>query len=268
MIKEKSLIREFGEYLAGKGLGDETIKAYLRYYKHFDMGLKEEELNQSYINQFLLKHPSNVTRSFLRNLFEFLDITHLKVPKLTGRKGRKERKSITKKELEVLRRWIFANKDVKFLFCLDITYIGGLRRSELMKIKIKDFQLREWAEDPRKSCRLLIHGKGKKDRYIPIKPPLMRRIIDYIQETGKIEDDYLFDFSYKTWDRVFKDAVKSTMDYNYTLHDLRRSRATYWLEQGIDILRVKERLGHSSIQTTQLYINLDREKEYKKWAEE
>ena len=264
---KKMIIEEFAEHLAGKGLSDSTMRTYLNNYKLFDEGL-EDDLTQSYVNRFLMSHPSNVSRAFLSNLFEFLEITHLKIPKLTGRKGHKKRKSLTPQDIEVLRRWLHLNKRTRYLLCFDLSYYCALRRSEVMGIKVKDFDLGAWAENPLKSCKLLIRGKGRKERYVTVKPQIMHRIVDYIAEKDKDLDDRLFAFNYKQWHDAFKDAVKDTMDYNFTPHDLRRSRATRWLQEGIDLMRVKERLGHSSVQTTQRYINLDEAKEFEIWAEE
>ena len=261
-------IKDFAEYLAVKGLSDQTMKAYLRYYNLFDEGFVDEDLTQSYINQFLLSHTSNVSRAFLKNLFDMLEITHLKIPKLTGRRGIKKRKSLTKQEIKVLRSWFHMNKSTRYLLLFDLSYYCALRRSEVMKIMIKDFDIKIWAEDPSRSCRLLIHGKGKKERYVPVKPQIMQRIIDFITDVEKGFDDRLFAFNYRKWHEVFKEAIKDTMDYNFTLHDLRRSRATQWINEGVDISRVKERLGHASISTTQAYINLDEKREFDKWADE
>ena len=137
-----------------------------------------------------------------------------------------------------------------------------------MGIRVNDFDIEVWAEDPTQSCKLLIRGKGKRERYVPVPPKTMQRIIDYIKEKDKEIDDKLFDFNYVQWHEVFKNCIKANMDYNYTLHDLRRSRATQWINDGIDISRVKSRLGHASIQTTQVYVNLDEKKEFDKWADE
>lgn len=261
-------MREFAEYLAVKRLNDSTMKAYLNYYKLFDRGLADQDLTQSYVNQFLLTHTSNVARAFLTNLFEFLEITHLKIPKLTGRRKRKKRRSLTPQEIDVLRKWLYHNKKIKFMICFEITYYCALRRAEVLKIKIRDFDLNRYAEDPTKPCRLLIHGKGNKERYVPVPQKTMERIINYIEKSGKTMDDRLFNIHRTVWHEVFKQAVKSTMDYNFTLHDLRRSRATFWINQGIDISRVQKRLGHESIQTTQVYINLDEKREFDAWASE
>ena len=137
-----------------------------------------------------------------------------------------------------------------------------------MGILVKDFDIKQWAEDPSKSCRLLIHGKGKKEGFVPVPPKTMQRIIDYIADQDRGLDDRLFSCNKNKWHEAFKDAVKSTMDYNFTLHDLRRSRATQWIKDGVDMSRVKERLRQKSITSTQVYINLDEEKEFNSWANE
>jgi integrase len=261
-------LKDFAEYLAGKGLSESTLRVYLNYYRRFDDELEGKDLTQSFVNHFLLTHTSNATRSFLNNLFEFLEIDHLKVPKLTGRKARKKRKAISPQEIKVLRKWIYHNKHIRYLLCFDLSYFCALRRNEVMQIKVEDFDIKQWAIDPKKKCKLLIHGKGKIDRYVPVPPKIMHRIIDYIEEEDKGLEDRLFSFHYTAWHEAFKDAVKETMDHNFTLHDLRRSRATQWLKEGIDLSRVKNRLGHASVQTTQLYINLDEEKEFDAWAKE
>jgi len=266
--KNKMAIQEFTEYLAVKGLGDYTIRVYLGYYKLFDAFVVEHGLNQTSVNQFLLAHTSSVTRAFLRNLFEMEDLTNIKIPKKTGRKAIKKRRSLTPQEIKVLRQWYYDHTDIRYLLLFDLSYFCALRRAEVMGIKVNDFEISEWAEDPLKSCKLLIRGKGKKERYVPVPPKTMHRIIDYIKDKDKEIDDRLFDFKFQVWHETFKKGIKANMDYNYTLHDLRRSRATQWINDNVDISRVKQRLGHASIQTTQTYINLDEKKEFDKWAEE
>jgi site-specific recombinase XerD len=80
--------------------------------------------------------------------------------------------------------------------------------------------------------------------------------------------DNLFDFKSLSWHLYYKDAVKKCLSWNATTHDLRRARATHWIMDGLDITRVKNRLGHASISTTQLYVMPDDEKELELWSEE
>jgi len=260
-------IRKFTEYLAGKGLSEKTMREYLSLYIKFNDGLDHEDLTQDYVNRFILANTSNKTRSVLKHIFDFFEIPNLKISKLSGRKPKKKKRSISPQEIKVMRAWLYNNEKDKFLLAFDLSYLCALRRSEIFSIKIEDFEIQTWAEDPNKPCRLLIHGKGQRERIVPIPPKLMQRVINHIQENDLAMDDLLFNFKYVTWHMVFKKAVE-IVGYNYTLHDLRRSRATKWLRDGVDLSRVKNRLGHSSVSTTQLYINLDEEKEFERWADE
>lgn len=262
-------LKDFARWLLTKNLGKETIKSYLRYYKLFDKVASSGDLTQNMVNQFMIDHPSNVTRAFLNNLFEFYDIDKFKVPKITGRKAIKKRRTISPEEIKVLRRWLFHHKSKRYLIAFDLSYYCALRRAEAMDIRLGDFELEIWASDPTKACRLKIRGKGKKERFVIVPPKLMQRIIDFIKENPDLNlDSRILNFSYTKWHNSFKDAVRSTMNNNYTLHDLRRSRATRWLREGKGLINVRNRLGHKSISTTQLYINEDEEKELSDWEKE
>jgi len=261
--------QDFIDYLVGKGLVDRTISQYAKLYEEFDKGLEEKELDNGYVNRFLNRHTSSVTRAFVRNLFDFADITHIKISKLTGRKPLKKRKSLTDAEIKLIRNWLYQHKNIRYLLLFDLSYYCALRKSEAMGILVEDFELEEWAEDPSRKCRLLIRGKGKRERIVPVEPNSMKIIIDYIADLNKIPEDRLFKFNGSRWQEIFREVITALgFSYHYTLHDLRRSRATYWLTNGIDISRVKNRLGHASISTTQLYINLDEEKELELWENE
>lgn len=261
-------LKSFTEYLISKGLNEKSIKEYLLYYRLFEKGLEEgEEYNQEYITKFIVQHPSSTARAFLNNLSEHEDL-QIKLPRRTGAKAYKKRRSISPQEMKTLREWMSSNLDKRYLLCLDISYLGALRRAELLNIKVCDLDLDEWVKNTSKPCRLLIRGKRNKERFIPVPSNVMFRVIGYIEQKNKGYDDRLFAFSYMEWQRAFKIAVRSCLDNDYTLHDLRRSRATNWLKEGKDIVSVRNRLGHASVQTTQLYINLDEEQSYQDWAEE
>lgn len=262
-------LEKFTEYLIAKNLNDSTIKSYLWMFGLFEKAVEVEDLSQETINRFILSHSSNITGAFLRNLFEFYNITEFKVPKMTGRKARKIKKSISPEEIKVLRLWIYHNKHVKYLILFDLSYIGGLRRSEVVGIKVSDFDLEGW-NDNTKPCKLKIRSeltRGKKDRFIPVPPKLMKRIIKYIKDEEFNIDSDMFP-SKMAWHKAFKHAIKETGVHDYSLHDLRRSRATKWYHEGKDLHQIKNRLGHASISTTQLYINPDEEKELEEWSEE
>ena len=151
----------------------------------------------------------------------------------------------------------------------ELSYYCALRREEVISIRIDDFFLVEYSKDPTRSCKLKIHGKGSRERYVIVPPKVMSRFIKWVQQKDGVKlKKRLFGIGKSKWHEVFKDAIEMTGSHNFTLHDLRRSRATYWINHGVDIVRVKQRLGHSSVATTQRYINLEEEKELKNWENE
>ena len=226
-------------------------------------------MNQSIVNRFILKHPSNVTRAFLGNFIEFYNLRDIKVPKRTGRTPRKKKESISPKEMEVLRAVLY-DDHTKFGLLLDISYFCALRKSEALGIIAENFAFKKWREDETKPCRLKVEGKGLRERYVIIPPRLAYQIALYINSLDYLEAKQLLfkGVSRTTWTDHFKRAVRKYLKKDYTLHDLRRSRATNWYKKDPDLMKIKTRLGHASISTTQLYINPDEEKVLKEWEDE
>lgn len=259
-------LKEFAEWLDAKNLSIGTIKQYLTYYQLLEKKMGDD-LTQEFVIQFINRHPSKVTRAFLKNLFEFYEITELKIPKLKGRVQQKKKRTISFRERKILRRVLYKRR-WKYGLMFDLSYRCALRREEVIKINIKDFEIEEWSEDQSRSCKLKIYGKGRRERYVAVPPNLMKRIINWVQERGINTQKTLFKIKKETWHKAFHKSVKENLRHHYTLHDLRRSRATLWLEQGVDINRVRMRLGHADISTTQRYINLDEKKEFDLWAKE
>lgn len=258
----------FMEWLIARKLADRTVNQYASHYKLFERELGEKELTQNFIERFVIKHPSNISRSFLKNLFDCYDIKDLKVPKIKGRRKIKKRRTMSPQEIKVLGSWLY-NRGKRFGLMFDLSFSCALRRDEVIKIKIRDFFLDDYSRDPSRSCKLKIHGKGSKERYVIVPPKVMSRLISWMQHKQKIPiEKKLFGVGRSKWHEVFKEAIKKTGSYNFTLHDLRRSRATHWINDGVDLVRVMRRLGHSDVSNTQKYINPEEEKELKKWEEE
>lgn len=261
-------LKQFAEWLVSRKLSYKTIHQYLSHYKLFEREVGEN-LDQEFINNFVIKHPSNVSRAFLNNLFEFYGLKQFEVPKVRGRKAKKKKVSISKEEFKKLRSWMYNHRARKYGLMLDLAYYCALRREEIIKISLKDFELERWSDDIERACRLKIHGKGSKEREVIVPPKLMMRIAKWIKNKKDLSSrDRLFGVKEWRWQNVFKDAVKgSGLTHNYTLHDLRRSRGTIWINE-IGINQAKHRLGHANISTTQLYFNRDEEKELKDWEDE
>ena len=260
-------MEKFIAYLKSKGISKPSIKRALEYYRLFEKELSNG-LSQEVINQFLMDHNNPNGRAFLKNLLEMYGLDRdYKIPKLTGRKKRSKKKELTKSKAKVLSTWLWYNRNRRYYYCFMLSYYCGLRRAEVLSINIHDFDIERWLEDKTKACRLKIIGKGNKERIVVVPSKLMHLIIKYIKANPQLTE-LLFPFNYKLWHQAFKDAVKETMDYNFTLHDLRRARATLWMKEGVSMFRIKERLGHADISSTMLYINPDEEKELELWENE
>ena len=140
---------------------------------------------------------------------------------------------------------------------IEFLYFTGVRVSELLSIRTKDFDF--------KSKSIKIIGKGKKERFIPLADILTKRIQIFVQKfniTG-----YLFTndknkrlYSKKIY-RIVKDhlSLHSTKTNN-SPHILRHTFATHMLNNGADINAIKELLGHSSLNATQVYTHNSIEK--------
>ena len=145
---------------------------------------------------------------------------------------------------------------LKHKLLISLCYGCGLRCAEVRHLKIADAD----------TVRGMIHvrqGKGKKDRMVPMGTMLARGISKYIQaEKPRL---YLFEgndgnvYSQRGAQWAISQAVKKAgIAKEVSLHTLRHTYATHLLEQGVNILTIKELLGHASIETTMVYLHLAR----------
>lgn len=146
---------------------------------------------------------------------------------------------------------------------LEMLYATGCRVSELATIKLADLNLTE------RTARC--HGKGDKQRIVPLGEPACRVIADYLEherpqllERATLTHRQLFLSSRgrplrreRIWEMVKKYAAVAGVNSNLSPHSLRHSFATHLLAGGADLRHVQEMLGHASIATTQLYTHVD-----------
>jgi len=110
----------------------------------------------------------------------------------------------------------------------------GCRRAEIINARYEHIT----------DGNIRVYGKGKKERIIPLLP----QALDVQQDIGKI-------FRYKhvsTVSNTFRKIVR-ICGIQARFHDLRHTAATQMLESGIDIMTVKEMLGHVDLRTTEVY---------------
>lgn len=146
--------------------------------------------------------------------------------------------------------------NLKHRAMLFLTYAAGLRRSELIKLRITDIDL----------DRNLINvygGKGKKDRITLLSGKVQEILIGYYNQYQPkywvFEGEDGGQYSASSLQKVFKQAlVRSGVRKPATLHTLRHSFATHLLESGTDIRYIQVLLGHNSSRTTEMYAHVTR----------
>lgn len=163
-----------------------------------------------------------------------------------------------------VKRMLEAPKQPKHRVLLMLLYGCGLRCFEARNIKISDIDF----------DRMTLHvrlGKNGKDRYVPISPVLAEEVKAYIKikkknpwlfngkPVGHIGGDFDSRYSRRVILWVVKRAArKAEITKDITVHTLRHTFATHLLEDGLDIVSIKELLGHENILTTMVYLHVAR----------
>ena len=154
-----------------------------------------------------------------------------------------------------IRRMLESIDNLKHKTALSLIYGLGLRRSELINVKLTDLDSRERIVTIRDS-------KGRKDRVLPIPGNLFDLIIQYYRAVKP--EKWLIEgqkpgtkYSATSLQNIFKKYLaKVKKNHNFTLHSLRHSYATHLLESGTDLRYIQELLGHKSSKTTEIYTHV------------
>lgn len=133
---------------------------------------------------------------------------------------------------------------------------AGLRRSEIIGLTIQDVDL----DGHRLTVR---HGKGDKDRVIPVVEELALALRAHVMSRAESPTQALFvnsvgrQLTQTLLQRRFQRWVRDAglRGRGYSLHSLRHGAATRWLRAGLNIRDVQALLGHQSIETTARYLH-------------
>ncbi len=154
-----------------------------------------------------------------------------------------------------LRKLFAAPALLKHRIVLTLIYSAGLRGQEVINLKISDIDFE------RKTIHIR-QSKYKKDRIVPLSSYMSKGLKKYLSLehphiwlfNGK-EPDGRYSVRGLSW--VMRQALKKTgIDKSVNLHSLRHSYATHLLEEGVNIVTVKELLGHSEVATTMIYLHV------------
>jgi integrase/recombinase XerD len=144
---------------------------------------------------------------------------------------------------------------------LELLYSTGIRRGELVNINIDDFA-------PERGELMIVKGKGKKDRMVPVGEIASKLIQGYLtlvrpwhvkrDETALFVNSVTGKRLVGDWIRLIlhETVKKSGIEKRVTPHTLRHSMATHLLRNKADLRHIQAILGHDSLRTTQIYTHL------------
>lgn len=133
---------------------------------------------------------------------------------------------------------------------LKMLFLTGARVAEFVSVKVEDFFFDE-------QMILIEKGKGGKSRYVPILPELAQELRTHLsgRQTGYIfESNRHTKFTTRRIQQIVKEtAARAGITKKVHPHLLRHTVATFLLEKGMLLEQIQKFLGHSKIETTQIY---------------
>jgi len=123
-------------------------------------------------------------------------------------------------------------------------YATGVRVSELVNIKKQDIDFER--------NTIKVFGKGAKERVVLLPEALKEQLVAYCDDYTN--GDNLFELNIRTVERTIKTlAARAGIKKKVTPHKLRHSFATHMLQNGGNVVAIQKLLGHTSLNTTQIY---------------
>lgn len=260
----RKLYEELDDKVRLSGLSSSTLTSYARKLAQLSLhfGKLPQFIEEKDLNKYLAslarqsKTPSLSDFKFavygLRYCYRMLGINEKLVKLPSIKKESKLPVVLNHQECKAL----FQAPDLlKHRVLLALMYSAGLRAREASRLKLPDID----------SGRMMIHirqSKYNKDRYVPLSSAILKGLRKYYYACRPVE--YLFNgneagspLSVRGMQWALREAVKkSKLQKGITLHTLRHSYATHLLEYGMDIVTIKELLGHERIETTLIYLHV------------
>ena len=260
----QSVVKRLSEQVTLRGQSKSTLNNYIRrialFVIHFERlpdQVSEDEANEYLVA--LARDPKSPSRSSfkhmvygLRYYFRLLGMNKkaIALPALNG--NTKLPVILNRAELKEL---FAAPTLLKQRIVLTLIYSAGLRGLEVINLKIPDVDFE------RKTIHIR-QTKYKKDRILPLSPTMAIGLKKYLGA----ENPHIWLFNGKqangqystrgiSW--VMRENLKKTsIAKKVNLHSLRHSYATHLLEEGVNIVSLKELLGHAQITTTMIYLHV------------
>ncbi|MFS1520349.1 tyrosine-type recombinase/integrase [Flavobacterium covae] len=225
-------IKKYVNHYQQKALNTHTIQGYYRSIEHYFSYLEREQL--------IKKNPFNYYE--------------LQLPKAK----KTPREILSQEEIKQL----YTKANLQQIILLHLCYGCGLRAFEMEQITVKDI-------DTLQKTVTVQKGKNNKYRVIPVSEKINQDLINYLETikyTTMKHHPILYNKAgtplkrYTALMMLKKLALKANIKATITLHSLRHSIATHLLENGVQLPQVQAFLGHSQMETTELYTRVSYQK--------
>jgi len=233
-----------------------SVSCYAKYYDKSPDQLSQDDLQRYLIYLVKDKHLSANSCRVQLQAIRFLYLNVLKreachVAILAPKRKLRIPELLTREEAL---RIVNAPENISHKMQLQICYACGLRRSEVLALRVKDI-------DGQRELLKVEQGKGAKDRFVPLSKTLLELLREYwrqLKPTDKLFYTYRFDRSpaAATLAKLYS-RTKQQVSVNKKggIHALRHAFATHQLEAGLPLHLLQRWLGHADIRTTMRYIH-------------
>ena len=258
----EKLLLELKQELIVEGYSAKTLKMYLLYSREvlYKINKPVASIDKRDIVGYLAKKKEegceNATLGLAHAAMQYMFKKYLKMHILEEikipKKGKTLPKVLTKDEI----RLIFQNtKFGRNRLMLQFMYGSGCRVSEVVKMKVEDLNFKE-------RTAAIRGGKGNKDRMIILSKDWIHDVKKYLDKK-RIKSEEVFSkkngkaITTDTVQRIVREsATKAGITKHVTPHCFRHSYATHLLEAGTNIRYIQSLLGHSNLNTTQIYTSV------------
>ena len=238
-----------------------TTKDILKYYEHLQQ--RPSKRNGKPLNQKTVVDNIRMIQQLYAMLQakEQIQINPANTINLQYPRDESPRTALTQEEIKELYSQC---KTYQEKAILALAYGCGLRVSELVQCNIEDIKVRE-------GFIVVPKGKGNKGRIVPMSKTVMKDVSNYfykerLQQESKDPKAFIIHSKARrmqkgTYNKILQKLIDRTENESIkmkqiSIHNLRHSIATHLIEQGVPLERVREFLGHSQLETTEIYTHI------------